>query len=113
MTLEELFSQEMNEQSRMERPNLTVMSECYQISDRAIAAVADSALKGADLITDLDKTYIIDKNKLRREREKYKSIIAKEEAVLYKFIDRIYIDGRKDATLRIEHHAQTGKYYKK
>jgi len=64
----------------------------------ASAAVADAALKGADLIMDLDKTYIIDKNKLRREREKYKSIIAKEEAVFYKFIDGIYNDGRKDAT---------------
>jgi len=47
------------------------------------------------------------------EKEKYKSIIAKEEAVFYKFIDRIYIDGRKDATLMIEHDAQTGKYYQK
>jgi len=97
----------------MKWPNLTVMSECYQISDRASAAVADAALKGAGLITDLDKTYIIDKNKLRREREKYISIIAKEESAFYKFLDGICIDGRKDATLMIEHEAQTGKYYKK
>jgi len=59
----------------------------------------------------LDKAYIVDKNKLRREREKYKSITAKEEAVFYKLIDGIYIDGRNDATLMIEHDAQTGKYY--
>jgi len=92
-----------------------MLSNCdvRMLSDRAIAAVADAALKGADFITVLDEAYIIDKNKLRREREKYKSIIGKEEAVFYKFLDRIYIDGRKDATLMIEHDAQTGKYYKK
>jgi len=49
---------------------------------------------------------------LRREREKYRNII-NEEAIFYKFIDGIYIDGRKDATLLTEHDAQTGKYYHK
>ena len=96
----------------MKWSNLAVMSQrYYQLPDRASAAVADAAPKGAGSITDLDKTYIVDKNKLRRESEKYKSIIAKDEAVFYKFIDRSYIDGRKDATLMIEHDAQTDKYY--
>ena len=59
---------------------------------------------------------MIDKNKLRREREKYRNIIS-EEAIFYKFIDfdGIYIDGRKDATctLLTEHDTQTSKYYHK
>jgi len=113
MSSEELFSQEPNEQNRTEWPNLAMMSEHYQLSDRASAAVANAALKDAGLITDLDKTYVIDKNKLRREREKYRNIISEEEAIFYKFIDGIYIDGRKDATLLTEHDAQTGKYYHK
>jgi len=54
------------------------MSEYYQLSDRTSAAVADAALQGASLITNLDKTYIIDKNKLRRERVKYESIIGND-----------------------------------
>jgi len=54
----------------MEWPNLAMMSERYQLSDRASSAVANAALKDAGLVTDLDKTYVIDKNKLRREREK-------------------------------------------
>jgi len=70
MSSEEMFSQEPNEQNRMEWPNLAMMSERYQLSDRANAAVANTALKGAGLITDLDKTYVIDKNKWRTEREK-------------------------------------------
>jgi len=60
----------------MESPNLAMMSERYQLSDRASAAVANAALKDAGLITDSDKTYVIDKNKLRREREKYRNIIS-------------------------------------
>ena len=65
----------------MEWPNLAMMSERYQLSDRASAAVAYAALKDAGLITDLDKTYVIDKNKLRKEREKYRNIISEEEAI--------------------------------
>jgi len=97
----------------MEWPNLAMMSERYQLSDRASAAVANAALKDAGLITDLDKTYVIDKNKLRRKSEKYRDIISEEDAKFYKFIDGIYIDGTKDATLLTEHDAQTGKYYHK
>jgi len=67
MSSEELLSQELNEQNRMEWPNLAMMAERYQLSDKASAAVANSALKDVGLITDLDKTYVIDKNKLRRE----------------------------------------------
>ena len=70
MSSEELFSQEPNEQNRMEWLNLAMMSESYQLSDKASAAVANDALKDAGLITDLDKTYVIDKKKLRKEREK-------------------------------------------
>jgi len=113
MSSEELFPQEPNEQNKMEWPNLAMMSERYQLSDRASAALANAALKDAGLIMDLDKTYVIDKNKLRREREKYRNIISEDEAIFYKFIDWVYIDGRKDATLLTEHDAQTGKYYHK
>jgi len=113
MSSEELFSQEPTEQNRMEWQNLAMMSKRYQLSDRASAAVANAALKDSGLITDLDKTCVIDKNKLGREREKYRNIISEDEAIFYKFIDGIYIDGRKDATLLTENDAQTGKYYHK
>jgi len=46
-------------------------------------------------------------------REKYSDIISEDKAIFYKFIDGIYIDGRKDITLLNEHDAQTGKYYHK
>jgi len=109
----ELFSQEPNEQNRIEWPNIAMMSERYQLSVRASAAAANAALKDAGLITDLDKTYVIDKNKLQRERQKYRNIFNEEETIFYEFIDGIYIDGRKDATLLTERDAQAGEYYHK
>ena len=50
MCSEELFSQEPNEQNRMEWPNLAMMSEHHQLSDRASAAVANAALKDVGLL---------------------------------------------------------------
>ena len=51
MPAEELFSQEPNEQNRMEWPNLAMMSERYQLCDRASAAVANAALKDAGFLS--------------------------------------------------------------
>ena len=64
----------------MKWPNLTVMSECCQIPDRASAAVADAALKGAGLITDLDKTYTIHKKSCEeKEKSTYPSLVKKNQ----------------------------------
>ena len=42
------------------------MSERFQISDRAAAAaIANSVMQNLGLITDDDKTYVIDRSKLR------------------------------------------------
>ena len=42
---------------------------------------------------------VIDRSKLRRERQKYRNEIRKAEEGLFEIVDGIYIDGRKDATL--------------
>ena len=54
-------------QNRMIWSNLARMSERFQISDRAAAAIANSVMQDLGLITDDDKTYVIDRSKLRRE----------------------------------------------
>ena len=69
MSSEELFPQEPNELNRMEWPNLAMMSERYQLSDRASAAVANAALKDAGLITDLNKPMSLTKTSCE-EKEK-------------------------------------------
>ena len=75
------------------------MCERYQVSDRAAAAaVANSVLVGVGMVTDDDKTCVIDRNKLRRERERCRQKIQNEEQKNFRFVNAIYFDGCKDAT---------------
>ena len=69
------------------------------MSDRAVAAVANAVLQDVDLISNENKNLVIDKNKVRREREKFRKEIQKEEDVFWSMVNGVYIDGRKDSTL--------------
>ena len=46
------------------------MYEGHQVSDQAGTATANSALQNAGIITPSDKSFVIDKNKLRRQINK-------------------------------------------
>ena len=81
------------------------------MSDRASAAVANAALKDAGLITETDGSFVIDKNKLQRERERCRNHIRHEEELFFKVVDGIYIDGRKDATLALKQDELSGRYH--
>ena len=48
------------------------MCEKYQVSDQAGAAIENSAFQDAGIITPSDKSFVIDKNKLRRQKNKCK-----------------------------------------
>ena len=85
-------------QNRMNFPNLAQITERYQISDRAAAALANAVLTDVGIITKSQKTYIIDKSKLRRERQKYREQIRQDQAMFYEQVNGVYVDGRKDAT---------------
>ena len=77
------------------------MCKRYQLSDRTAAAPANSVLVDVDKITENDKTCVIDRSKLRREREKFRQKIQKEEQQNFRYVNAIYFDGRKDATQRV------------
>ena len=49
-------------QNRKDWPNLARMCKRFQISDRAAAAIASSVVQDLGLITDDDKTYVIDRS---------------------------------------------------
>ena len=85
-------------QNRMDWPNLARMCERFQISDRAVAAIANSVMQDLGLITDDDKTYVIDRSKLRRELERCRAVIREKKQENFKLVNAIYFDGRKDAT---------------
>ena len=85
------------------------MCERYQISDKADAAIGSATLKDFGVVTEYDASLVIDRSKLRRERQKYRDEIRKAEEGLFKIVDEIYIDGRKDATLVVTE--SDGKMY--
>ena len=91
--------------------NLARMSERFQISDRAAAAIANSVMQDLGLITDDDKTYVIDRSKLQRERERCRAEIRKKEQENFKLVNAIYFDGRKDA-IQVTMQGPNDKFYR-
>ena len=49
--------------------NLARMLKRYQLSNIAAAAVANSVLVDVDMVTDNDKTCVIDRSKLQRKKK--------------------------------------------
>ena len=80
-------------QNRMKWSNLARMSERFQVSDRAVAAIANSVMQDLGFITENDKTYVIDRSKLRREREQSRTEIREKEQENFKLVNAIYFDG--------------------
>ena len=66
-----LFSNQQIEQNRSSLRVVAVTCERFGISDRAGAAVATATLIAFGIVTDTNKTNVIDRSKLRRERQKY------------------------------------------
>ena len=93
-----MFSNQQIEQNRSSLREVAVTCERFGISDRAEAAIATAILKAFGIVTDTNKTNVIDRSKLR-ERQKYREEIQKDKELQYGAVDGIYIDGRKDATI--------------
>ena len=98
-------------QNRQRWTNLARMCERYQISDRAGAAIATSTLQDMGIVTNEDKSLVIDPSKLRRERERCRKEICQEEVSNFKYVSGLYFDGRKDAT-QVMLEGPNGKMYR-
>ena len=94
-----LFSNQQIEQNRSSLREVAVTCERFGISDRAGAAIATATLKAFGIVTDTNKTNVIDRSELRRKRQKYREKIQKDEELQFGAVDGIYVDGRKDATI--------------
>ena len=88
-------------QNRRSWENLARMCDRYQLSDRAGAAVGTSVLQDLGLVTNDDRSLVIDHQKLRRERERCREEIRKKEQENFNFVGGLYLDGRKDGTQTI------------
>ena len=97
-------------QNRMKWSSLARMSERFQVSDRVAAAIANS-VQDLGFITENDKTYVIDRSKLRRKRERSRTEIREKKQENFKLVNAIYFDGRKDET-QVTIQGPNDKYYK-
>ena len=74
---------------------LAMVCERYKVSDRADTAIALATLKAFGIVTEEDKRHVVDRSKLRRERQKYREEIRNKEQELFESVDSIFVDGRK------------------
>ena len=98
-------------QNRRKWPSLARMSERYQLSDRAAAAIANSVLVDVGLVTDDDRSYVIDRSKLRRERDRCREDIREKEQHNFEYVNALYFGGRKDATQMVA-QGPNNKHYR-
>jgi hypothetical protein len=97
-----------SQQMRLKLPTLARTSDRYGLSDRASAAVATAVLQDIGLVTEEDKSHVIDRSKLRRERaKKRKYVVERNSNVLF----GLFFDGRKDKTLVSE--KKGAKFYRR
>ena len=70
------------------------------MSDRAAALIVSSVLQDIGVVSSQDMSELVDRNKIRRARQKKRSSSINERE--HKLITGIYFDGRKDLTLTQE-----------
>ena len=79
---------------------LTLSRECdrYEVSNTVVAAIATAVLVDYGLVTDDDKSLVVDRSKLWRERERFRTNLLERTVEKCK-LTALYFDGRKDATI--------------
>ena len=86
-------------QLRQTLPNLAKEAYRNGVLDRAAALLATAVLDDFGLITKEDQSLVIEKNKLHRERSKFRKNLRIEKCHQNEAITNIYFDGRKVKTL--------------
>lgn len=84
-------------QSSLDLMPLAIMSDKTGASDRQVASLATVVLQGNKTDSDIDKSLIIDRHKIRRARKKIRREL-QEKSIVEEPLESIYFDGRKDLT---------------
>jgi hypothetical protein len=85
-------------QMRYKLTTTAMISDRYGVSDRATAAIVSSVMHDLGLICDSDMSQVIDRSKIRREKEKLRKEVTIDNQDQLKEVKGIYFDGRKDNT---------------
>lgn len=80
------------------------IADRYDMSDTATAAIATATLVDFGLISSNDKHYVVDRCKVRRNRQKWRDL--QINSLNYDRIQGLYFDGRIDQTLLFESGAK-------
>ncbi|XP_031339102.1 uncharacterized protein LOC116167737 isoform X2 [Photinus pyralis] len=97
-TTSESATNKTNKQMRLRLKNLAAVCDRAGVSDRSGSLIASALLKDLDIISQKDKSKIIDRSKLRRERQKMREDLQKLENPDSPLLG-LYFDGRKDKTI--------------
>lgn len=73
-----------------------MQADRFGVSDRAAAAIATATLIDVGMIKKNNTRLVIDRSKVRRERQKFRQSLKAEKCDV---ITSVYFDGRKDQTL--------------
>jgi hypothetical protein len=99
---EENTSGKVSMQQRRRLKNTARASERHAVSDRAAAEIASAVQQDYGIVNDEDCSEVIDRSKVRRERQKYRDTVCAKAGSCAKVVQGIYFDGRKDKTLSKE-----------
>jgi hypothetical protein len=99
---EENTSGKVSMQQRRRLKNTARASERHAVSDRAAAEIASAVLQDYGIVNAEDCSEVIDRSKMRRERQKYRDTVCAKAGSCAKVVQGIYFDGRKDKTLSKE-----------
>ncbi|KAK4879073.1 hypothetical protein RN001_007219 [Aquatica leii] len=95
----------VEKQPQMRIQFITFAKTCdrHGISDRSAAALASAVLNDIGVVTPEDSSQIVDRSKVRRERQKTRFTLRLQELNVNVIrVHRIYFDGDKDKTLAQE-----------
>ncbi|KAE8739810.1 hypothetical protein FOCC_FOCC014702 [Frankliniella occidentalis] len=98
------------DQNRLDLYHFATVCDRFNISDRAAAALASALLLDVGLIQEHDTANIIDRSKVRRERDKVRQTLLERNKITEP--ESLYFDGRKDITLKFE-KTELGRWRRK
>ncbi|XP_050517554.1 uncharacterized protein LOC126892123 [Diabrotica virgifera virgifera] len=98
-------------QMRFTLPTLSRVCDQYGISNRCAAAIASATLQDIGIVTMDDCSKVVDRSKVRRERQKTRALLKNLQTGSGGGLKSIFFYGRKDKTLSQE--IVGGRYHKR
>ena len=93
---------------RLSLPTLATVCDRHGVSDRAAASLATAVLQDMQVINQGNKSQVIDRSKVRRERHKYRNDLTDDSSTPF---PGLYFDGRKDRTM-VQEKMADGKLHR-